>query len=464
MTSMSSSGSSLTIQGTKSRALFVAVISFYITQSAAITDVYNSTLLNQPGVVGVWRWNGKDKYRPPSDFRDETARNFYNLWPEDNDDYPFRFPCEDRKSRLMLSNFTYSMNEGLVQSLLYHDLGIVDQYRPYWRRPTTSCFGCATNLVGYPAIYCERGDLTYLYYYRAKKTVFQGVIFGVIMVVVLQIAFVTICLVIPFYLLHRSRSEGQTRVVARSTAKHLKDLTWGGTCVEYLHLITLGAAGYLLVEGFGHSDPHNWRASIMNTLAYYYRVQTACAFVSSFLRQCANSMKLISDGEGFKTSSHDKHRETLIGQVVVCIIMVEYLYLTDELYMEFMIQVVLGVVTVAVTFSMSVVIFVGGKSLRYIVKTLLNKKKSQVAFTMGHDPAAGSQTSPSNSAPSPAPDPVAGCPQTPPSNSTTSPAPDPSAAFPQIPPRSSTTSPAPDPAAGCPKAQLGVSTPSPPDP
>lgn len=301
-------------------------------------------------------------------------------------------------------------------------------------------------------------------YIRAKKTVFQGVIFGVIMVVVLQIAFVTICLVIPFYLLHRSRSEGQTRVVARSTAKHLKDLTWGGTCVEYLHLITLGAAGYLLVEGFGHSDPHNWRASIMNTLAYYYRVQTACAFVSSFLRQCANSMKLISDGEGFKTSSHDKHRETLIGQVVVCIIMVEYLYLTDELYMEFMIQVVLGVVTVAVTFSMSVVIFVGGKSLRYIVKTLLNKKKSQVAFTMGHDPAAGSQTSPSNSAPSPAPDPVAGCPQTPPSNSTTSPAPDPSAAFPQIPPRSSTTSPAPDPAAGCPKAQLGVSTPSPPDP
>lgn len=146
----------------------LVILSFYIPwcTTAAMKDVENITLLNQPGVVGIWRWNDKDKYYPLSDFRNESARNYYDIWPEDIHDYSFQFPCEDRKSRLMLSNFTYAMNEGLVESLQYYDLGIVYRYRPYWRRPTTTCFGCTERLVGFPVIYCERGDLNALYLSR----------------------------------------------------------------------------------------------------------------------------------------------------------------------------------------------------------------------------------------------------------------------------------------------------------
>ena len=146
----------------------LVTLSFHIAwcTAAAMKDVENITLLNQPGVVGIWRWNDKNKYYPLSDFRNESARNYYDVWPEDIHDSSFQFPCEDRKSRLMLSNFTYAMNEGLVESLQYYDLGIVYRYRPYWRRPTTTCFGCTERLVGFPVIYCESGDLRALYYSR----------------------------------------------------------------------------------------------------------------------------------------------------------------------------------------------------------------------------------------------------------------------------------------------------------
>lgn len=212
---------------------------------------------------------------------------------------------------------------------------------------------------------------------RAKRTIFQGVRFGAAMVVIEQIAFAVTGILLPLHFLCRTQGINNVAPIARKLLKHLN---WGATFVEGLHLLALATAGYLLVEGYGRSG--DWKISAMNTLAYYYRVQTGCAFVSSFLRQFANSMKLIV-GKGDTSASekqtkvgNEKHVEMLIGQVVVCVVMVEYLYLTDTDYLDFMIQVVFGVVTVAITVSMSIVISVGGASLWYIVKPVLRKMRT----------------------------------------------------------------------------------------
>lgn len=103
--------------------LIVTVFSMILQYScaAALRDVDNMMLLNQPGVVGVWTWDSRNKYSPLSDFRNETTRAYYDVWLEDNHDASFEYPCEDRNSRLSLQNFTYSINGGLLQSLPYYD-------------------------------------------------------------------------------------------------------------------------------------------------------------------------------------------------------------------------------------------------------------------------------------------------------------------------------------------------------
>lgn len=182
------------------------------------------------------------------------------------------------------------------------------------------------------------------------------------MVAILQIAFAIIGVLIPVSLLNQKRG---LHAVAGIVAGHLKCFNWGETIVEWLHFLALAVAGYTLMEGSGHSDPHHWRTQAMYTLAYYYCVQTVCAFISSFLRQCANSMKVIESGQNLASV---EHHEMLIGQVVVCLVMVEYLYITDQNYMDFMIQVVFAVVAVAATVSMTTAISVGCKALHYMVK------------------------------------------------------------------------------------------------
>jgi len=214
---------------------------------------------------------------------------------------------------------------------------------------------------------------------------------GVTMVLIQLAAFVVLAILIPVYYLNRSQSFG---TMAPLTRQRLQCLNWGATFVESLHLLALAVAGSLLVEGYGHTG--DWRTSCMDTLAYYYRVQTACTFVASLLRQCADSIKssrlTVQNGNNVPTeeekeeekepTEEEKEREEekkekkklpvemLIGQGVVCVVIVEYLYLTDDDYLNFMIQVVFGVVTVAVTFTMSTIIDFGGSSLGSIVKAL----------------------------------------------------------------------------------------------
>ena len=192
------------------------------------------------------------------------------------------------------------------------------------------------------------------------------------MVTFLQSMLAVIGLLLPVFLLSRGRGR---KVMIDITLDLLQRFDWGKTFVEWLHLMTLAVAGYTLIEGYGHSDAHHWRATAMNTLAYYYRVQTVCAFVSSFLRQCANIWRLITIVGGTqnqaKTSS-DKHREMLVGQVVVCVVMVEYLYVTDPNYLDFLIQVVFAVIAVAATVSMTIIISVGCKALHYFLIPLLH--------------------------------------------------------------------------------------------
>jgi hypothetical protein len=190
------------------------------------------------------------------------------------------------------------------------------------------------------------------------------------MVTILQSMFAVIGLFSPVFLLNRGRGP---KVMIAIILGLLQRFDWGKAFVEWLHLMELAVAGYTLIEGYGHSDARHWRASAMNTLAYYYRVQTVCAFVSSFLRQCANIRRLIIIAGGTQNqaeTSSDRHREMLVGQVVVCVVMVEYLYVTDQNYLDFLIQVVFAVIAVAATVSMTIIISVGCKALHYLLTPL----------------------------------------------------------------------------------------------
>lgn len=190
------------------------------------------------------------------------------------------------------------------------------------------------------------------------------------MVTILQSMFAVIGIFFPVFLLNQGRGP---KVMIAIILDLLQRFDWGKAFVEWLHLMALAVAGYTLIEGFGHSDAHHWRASAMNTLAYYYRVQTVCAFVSSFLRQCANIRRLIIIVGGTQNqaeTSGDRHGEMLVGQVVVCVVMVEYLYVTDQNYLDFLIQVVFAVIAVAATVSMTIIISVGCKALHYLLTPL----------------------------------------------------------------------------------------------
>lgn len=142
------------------RTTFLFLLLSILCTSRSTLALEKVTLVNTlPGVIGVW---DRSLY-PASFFRNESVKNYFRVWPESSTDLRFYYFCDDEKSILTLSNFTYSYSEGQLDPRPYYDLGTVDEYQPYWLHWTF--WKLNTKQLVYP-IHCEYTDIHRLYVYR----------------------------------------------------------------------------------------------------------------------------------------------------------------------------------------------------------------------------------------------------------------------------------------------------------
>lgn len=142
------------------RAAFLFLLFSILCTSQSTLALENVTLVNTlSGVIGIWNSSAY----PAKYFRNESATSYFRVWPENRTDLLFAYFCDDGKSIYTLRNFTYSLNEGQLDPRPYYDLGIVDDYQPYWIHWTF--WKVNTKQLVYP-IHCEYTDIQRLYAYR----------------------------------------------------------------------------------------------------------------------------------------------------------------------------------------------------------------------------------------------------------------------------------------------------------
>ncbi|KAH8975744.1 hypothetical protein BDL97_01G175000 [Sphagnum fallax] len=262
------------------------------------------------GIVGVWNVS---QY-PCKDFRNETVKWFFVLWPEMLNGV-FNYCCEDGVSTYSLANFTYGLHQGQLDPRPYFDLGVVDTFPTYWYFWTF--WQVPTKSISFP-LHCDYTDLHRLYVSRFwNKTIVLGAKTGAVLVGILQLAVLVwvLCLWVgPFFRPHHwiSESRRSERLSPRWRQKMLKDWFWrleyADLITDWAHLILLALVGACMMEAIGHSSLHMWRASVMYNAGAVYSYLTAMAILSSLVRQSAMCILPRQSVDGVPVPRHSRSR------------------------------------------------------------------------------------------------------------------------------------------------------------
>lgn len=363
----------------------------------------NGTLLQTPGVVGVWNVS---QY-PCQDFRSEVVKTFFVLWPETLNGV-FNYCCEDRASNYSLANFTYGLHQGQLDPRPYFDLGVVDTFLPYWYFWTF--WQVPTKSIGFP-LHCDYTDMHRLYVRRFwKKIIVLGAKTGAALVGILQLAVLVwvLCLWVgPFFRPHHwiSKSKRSERLRPRWRREMLKAWFWrleyADLITDWAHLILLALIGGCMMEAIGHSSLHMWRASVMYNAGAVYSYLTAMAILSSLVRQCAMCILPRQSGDarrvprdswsrlmpresvddnprdrsvrawrGLRVVTDDWRWQKVFAQLGVLILMGTYLALVDTVdggAMDNVAGIVLAAVVAACIWSAGVTIVVFFRSAAFMI-------------------------------------------------------------------------------------------------
>lgn len=111
-------------------------------------------------IIGVY---DRTQY-PASSFRNDSAKLYFKVWPEDISNPRFRFFCQDGSTNLSLANFTISCDErfGKLDPRPYYDVGTANDLQPYYKHWTYSELIPTTDIQ----LWCERRDMRRLYSHR----------------------------------------------------------------------------------------------------------------------------------------------------------------------------------------------------------------------------------------------------------------------------------------------------------
>lgn len=237
-------------------------------------------MLYTTGVIGVWP-NNIDC----SLFRNLTlVKNFFKIVPEN-----FTYCCEDGVSALSLVNFTYGKNKGPLDPRPYFDLGIVDNFQPYWRYWNFWHVDTTNSVFN---LHCDYVDMHHLYVRRlATPTLRNGAIYGgeILGILVGAVLFLALCRCLLWRLIgpQQGNPGGQPQQGNPGTAIWMSELP--DLLHDFIHLMLLALIGSCMMEAVGHSNVRLWRASVMFNTGVLYTYLTLLVLVSSVLRQLSTS-------------------------------------------------------------------------------------------------------------------------------------------------------------------------------
>ena len=288
-----------------------------------------ASLLGTPGVIGVYNDTGLLRC---SDFRNDSTKNFFRVWPEDV--YNFSYCCEDGSDhQYNLFNFTYSKHGARIISRPYFDLGYVETLlSPYWKQ--WRFWQVPQRKIVLQNFNCDFTDLHHLYTHRFwTKVMRDGTVLALKLILLLQ------CVVIAFVVLKwfwnvcchvartnkfrqkggRNSSPSKESSSSWSNFIHTKtgsDMRrwwftqprWEDWFSDLLHMYLIVVVGGCLIEGTGHSDPTKWRAIILYNTAVVYAWMTLLCLISTVLRQVTVSW--FDESEQDDEMEQQRRRET----------------------------------------------------------------------------------------------------------------------------------------------------------
>ncbi|CAK9864253.1 unnamed protein product [Sphagnum jensenii] len=310
-------------------------------------------MLYTTGVIGVWPDN-----IDCSLFRNLTlVKMFFIIVPEN-----FTYCCEDGVSALSLVNFTYGKNKGPLDPRPYFDLGIVDNFQPYWKYWNFWHVDTTNSVFN---LHCDHVDMHQQYVRRLSTPTLRngarygGEILGILMGAVWSLA---LCRWLLWKLIKCLGQPQQANPGGQpQQAIWMRPICWiwgriwmrgwADLFHDFIHLMLLALIGSCMMEAVGHSNVRLWRASVMFNTGVLYTYLTLFVLVSSVLRQLSTSwisFDLILDlssqnvlGDEIQIMRRDvwvalndaikNWRWTAVfGQTAVLVSMANYLTLVDD--------------------------------------------------------------------------------------------------------------------------------------
>lgn len=246
--------------------------------------INQTTMLYTTGVIGVWPDN-----IDCSLFRNLTlVMNFFTIVPEN-----FTYCCEDGVSALSLVNFTYGKNKGPLDPRPYFDLGIVDNFQPYWRYWNFWHVDTTNSVFN---LHCDYVDMHHLYVRRlATPTLRNGAIYGaeILVILVVAVLFLVLCRCLLWRLIGPQQGNPGGQPQQGNPGGQPGTAIWMSALPDllhdFIHLMLLALIGSCMMEAVGHSNVRLWRASVMFNTGVLYTYLTLLVLVSSVLRQLSTS-------------------------------------------------------------------------------------------------------------------------------------------------------------------------------
>jgi hypothetical protein len=263
--------------------------------------INQTTMLYTTGVIGVWPDN-----IDCSLFRNLTlVTMFFTVVPEN-----FTYCCEDGVSALSLVNFTYGKNKGPLDPRPYFDLGIVENFQPYWRYWNFWHVDTTNSVFN---LHCDYVDMHHLYVRRlSTPTLRNGARYGgeILGILMGAVWFLALCRWLLWKLIDQCYSSclrqdqqgnppGQDQQGNPPTAIWKRPIYWiwgriwmrgwADLFHDFIHLMLLALIGSCMMEAVGHSNVRLWRASVMFNTGVLYTYLTLLVLVSSVLRQLSTS-------------------------------------------------------------------------------------------------------------------------------------------------------------------------------
>jgi hypothetical protein len=265
--------------------------------TALIEQVLNSS------TKGVWNKTFLKDHQHCQDFRGSDVPSFFFHWPEGTFQYCCQgiAPQSDNMSRYnfsssltgerSLSDYRYSQFGNPILSAAYYDLGLIDDYLPYY---TWRCLHMYRRYMDTPlfASRCEWNDM--IRFYKGR---FWRVIFGkyglaetaLPLVALLQLAvFMAIGLEVVHWRYWHSRAMDKTGMsVAKLNLVSMRwfHISWKNAWTDWLHLCLLSVIGNGLVEAVGRTNAFAWQAKMFHRYSTLYLALTVVLWISSFFHQ-----------------------------------------------------------------------------------------------------------------------------------------------------------------------------------